>query len=52
MTRLAYALFPTAMANAMISGAFVFCKYDAPVLGPEAHANVFTDVAYDVMHYA
>ena len=26
MTRLAHLLFPTAMANAVIAGAFVFCE--------------------------
>ena len=26
-TRLAYAVFPTAVANGVISGAFAFCRY-------------------------
>jgi 4-hydroxysphinganine ceramide fatty acyl 2-hydroxylase len=53
-TNLAHAVFPTAMANGVISGAFVFCKLlpftlvAATVFWPTA----FPDILYDCMHYA
>ena len=52
-TRLAYILFPAAMANGVISGAYTFCK------PPYTYSSVLQtltlplkDVLYDCMHYA
>lgn len=50
VTRLAHALFPTALANGAISGAFVFCKV-LPILLCVTHL-AHVDVIYDSMHYA
>ena len=52
-TRLAYILFPTAMANGVISGAYTFCK---PPYNYSSVLQTLTlllkDVLYDCMHYA
>jgi hypothetical protein len=37
VTRLAHALFPTALANGAISGAFVFCKLRAYLVARRSH---------------
>lgn len=52
-TRLAHKLFPAAVANGIIAGAFFFCKYSTT----SRSASSLTilpppDVIYDCMHYA
>lgn len=52
-TWLAHILFPTAVANGIISGAFTFCGY--LVHSTFCRALLLTDsidVLYDCMHYA
>lgn len=51
MTRLAHVLFPTAMANAVIAGAFVFCTLSSPIICP-GFDRILLDVLYDITHYA
>ena len=54
-TRLAHSLFPAAVANGIIAGAFFFCKPYPPLssLCPSLlTAPPLPDVIYDCMHYA
>ena len=49
-TQLAYKLFPVAMANGIIAGAFTFCACRPSSWRPQL--TFLTDVLYDCMHYA
>lgn len=54
-TRLAYILFPTSMANGIISGSFTFCmSLSLPRISVCVCLStcLFLDVLYDCMHYA
>lgn len=50
MTQLAHTLFPPAMANGVIAGAFSFCELCRVFLIFLAELRL--DVLYDCMHYA
>ena len=49
-TRLGYILFPTPIANGIISGAFTFCELCHHFVLFQPHHLL--DVVYDCMHYA
>ena len=51
-TQLGYALFPAAITNGLIAGAFAFCEF-IPLswVGPSG-AEHSVDVLYDCTHYA
>ena len=53
-TRLGYLLFPTAIANGIISGAFAFCEFRVSVHYESSTLTLhfLVDVLYDCMHYA
>lgn len=50
-TRLAHFLFPAAVANGIIAGAYVFCECYAGAVVCTIYTRIL-DVLYDVMHYA
>ena len=50
-TQLAYVLFPVAVANGIISGAFTFCKLTS-IICQLIKLTPRIDVLYDCMHYA
>jgi ribosome biogenesis protein Tsr3 len=51
-TRLAYIIFPIAVANGVISGAFAFCKCLEALSTCLSLINHRADILYDCMHYA
>lgn len=51
-TTLAHAIFPTAVANGIISGSFAFCKRLITADIYHVLINQHADILYDCMHYA
>ena len=52
-TQLAHAIFPTAVANGIITGAYTFCTCTSPqTLTVPFLIQSAVDILYDCMHYA